>query len=53
MQKQVVEERMGMKKRVFKHFFVKLLRKTNFLAIQGEYGKIIDVIRRKLCVISV
>ena len=34
-------------------FFVKLPRKRIFSAVNGEYGKIIDVVWRKLCLLSV
>ncbi len=34
-------------------FSVKLPRKRKLLAAQGEYGKIIDVARRKLCLLTV
>jgi hypothetical protein len=30
-----------------------LTRKRNFLTAKGEYGEIIDVVRRKLCLLSV
>ena len=43
MQKWVLEERRGIKKRVFMRIFRNLSRKENFLAVQGDLGIIIDV----------
>jgi hypothetical protein len=34
-------------------FLLKLPRKRNFIAIYDEYGKIIDVVRSKSCLLSV
>ena len=31
----------------------KLPRKRNFLIFQGNFGKIVDVVRRKLCFLTV
>ena len=33
--------------------FSKIASEKKILAAQGEYGKIIDVVRRKLCLLSV
>lgn len=53
MQKQVLEEGRGMKNVYSCKFSVKPARKRNFLTVQGDFGKIIDVVGRKLCFLSV
>ena len=54
MQKQVLEERRGIKKNVFScKFSKKQLWKWNLLIVQGEFGKIIGVIRREVCFLTV
>ena len=49
MHKQEPEERRGINKRVIMHFFSKTASEKNFWVVQGEFDKIIGVVRRKLC----
>jgi len=42
-------ERRGTESRVIIEIFAKTASKKNFLTVQGNFGKIIDVVRRKLC----
>jgi len=51
-QKLVFEERRVLKDVFSCIFLVRLPRKRNFLAVQGEYDKIIDVVRGKLYIVS-
>ena len=53
MQTQVLEERRGIKNVFSCKFSVKPARKRNFLTVQGDFGKIIDVVGRKLSCLRV
>jgi hypothetical protein len=50
---QVLEERQTSKAVLLSKFSQKLSRKQKFLNIQGNFGEIIDVVRRKLCFLNV
>jgi hypothetical protein len=52
-QKPVFEEGWGKNKRVFMQIFIKNCLGINFWAVQGEYSKIIDVVRGKSYLLSV
>ena len=53
MRKRRLEERRGIKKHVFVRIFNKATLKNKFLIIQGEFSKIIQVIERELCFLSI
>ena len=42
----------GYKNRVIIEFFAKTASKINFLTVQGDFCKIIDVVQRKLCFLT-
>jgi hypothetical protein len=48
----VIKEQRVDAKKVFIHFF-EFIRERNFLDVQGEYDKIISVVRGKFCLIGV
>ena len=47
-----IGRKMGHKKRIFE-IFKKMSRNRKFLIVQGESCKIIDVVRRKLCFVTI
>ena len=51
-QKQGLEERWGFKKVFSCKFLTNLSRKRNFLTVQGDFDKIINVERTELCFLS-
>ena len=53
MQKQGLEERRGIKNVFSRHFSIRPPQKRKSLTVQGEFGKIIDVVWRKLCSLTV
>ena len=50
--KQILEERQAIKSHVISNFSQERPRKRKLLIVQDDFGKIIDVIRRKLCFLS-
>jgi hypothetical protein len=49
-----LDKRTGQKKsRVIIEIFAKTASKKNFLTVQGDFGKFIDVVWRKLCFLTV